>query len=208
MRDAENIKAIAALNPDYMGFIFYEPSSRNSIGIDREIIRNLPDSIEPVGVFVDDSLQRIEEITSYYGIETVQLHGKESPDFCRKLKDKGYQVIKAMSVSTDTRVNFFNAIKIYLEAVDLFLFDTAGEKPGGNGIKFDWSLLENYNFSIPYLLSGGISIKDGYMIKNNLPPGCVGADINSKFELLPGLKDSVLVADFINKIKVKNESTE
>lgn len=201
MRDAHNIKEIALLKPDFLGFIFYEPSPRNAIGIDKDIFPTLPDYIEPVGVFVDEDIQTIINTTSYYGIKTIQLHGNETPEFCHSLKEMGYEVLKAIRIPILAGADFFKALEKYEGSINLFVFDTEGKAPGGNGSKFDWDSLENYNLEIPYLLSGGISLQDEDYIIHRLPQRCLGVDINSKFEVSPGLKDSEMIKKFINKIK-------
>lgn len=201
MREAENVRSISYLNPDYMGFIFYAGSPRNSIGIDKEIVKSLSNDVTPVGVFVNSNLKDLFELTEYYDISTLQLHGNESPEYCQELKTNGFQIIKAISIPENACDDIFNDLDKYSGKVDMFLFDTKGKSQGGNGFKFDWEILNSYKGNIPYILSGGIEKDDADYMSKSLPDKCVGVDINSKFEISPGLKDVKLVKLFIEGIR-------
>ena len=137
MKFPDNISEIASFQPDYLGFIFYEKSPRNF----EKKKPNLPESIQKVGVFVNASLDEIEEKVKQYDLDLVQLHGDESPEFCLLLQQNKFKVIKAFSI--DNKFNF-NTLNNYINYCDYFLFDTKGTNYGGNGITFDWSVLENY----------------------------------------------------------------
>lgn len=200
MKIEDNIKKISSINPDYMGFIFYSPSPRNAIGIKSDIIRNLPSQINPVAVFVNSPYKEIIQITSGYGIDTVQLHGEENPEFCAKLKAEGFKIIKAFRVKKNSSDETWSKLTPYENNIDFFLFDTAGKEAGGNGEKFDWSLLNSYNLSVPYFLSGGIGPEDIDKLLC-LPERCIGIDINSKFEMSPGIKDPEKLETFIRKFR-------
>lgn len=200
MRESQNIRDVISLRPDYIGFIFYAPSKRNAIGIEKEIFNEIPEYTIPVGVFVDSSIEEISNVTSFYGIRTVQLHGKETPEMCMELKKRDYKIIKAFPISSE-QDDIFDQMRDYVGGVDLLLFDTAGKMHGGNGIKFDWSILRNYPLEIPYILSGGISMEDLYILKQSLPHRCIGIDVNSRFEIEPGLKDVHLLENFIKEYK-------
>ena len=202
MKDAENVKEISTLGPDFMGFIFYEPSKRNALGINPQIVRSLPDSVCPVGVFVNSSMENIIEIADTYGLNTIQLHGDESPELCRLLKDKGLNIIKALQIKDLLP----NNLEKYSEVIDIFIFDAAGKQPGGNGFKFNWELLDNYTLDIPFLLSGGIGPDDYNYILQFSHPNCIGIDLNSKFEIEPGIKNPISLFNFFYKIK-KYESS-
>lgn len=202
MRFEENIKDISHLKPDYMGFIFYAPSSRNAMGLKSQIIKGLPQGIIPVGVFVDSSLEEILETATLYGIKTVQLHGNENPVFCESLKKNGLEIIKAFRIKPGVKdTDILQYIETYVNSVNLFLFDTAGNKAGGNGIKFDWSILKDYKLPVPFFLSGGIGPEDIDTLQKDLPEKCIGIDLNSKFEISPGFKDKEKLSSFINLLK-------
>ena len=200
MRDSGNIGVISLLPVDYMGFIFYKPSKRNALGIDPEILFSLPKRIKPVGVFVDEDIKDVLQITRQYGFKTVQLHGNESPEYCKDLKNEGLEIIKAVRIPEISEENVFSELERYHDSIEMFLFDTAGKNPGGNGIKFDWSILEKYNLPIPFLVSGGIGPDDADLINRLNHPLNIGIDLNSGFEITPGYKDPEKLKMFISKI--------
>ena len=202
MKYADNIKQIAALQPDYMGFIFWEPSKRYFEGA----IPELPESIKKVGVFVDEDKRVILEKVNTYQLQAVQLHGRETPNFCKNLKEKlapmKIDVIKVFSVQNDFD---FSTLKGYDASCDSFLFDTKGKLPGGNGYAFDWKVLENYPSTKPYFLSGGIGLNELDSLKVFLTKPeakyCHAIDVNSKFELEPGLKNIASIQEFKSHIR-------
>jgi phosphoribosylanthranilate isomerase len=192
MRESENISALLALKPDYIGFIFYDKSKR-FVAEFTQI--EIPSSIKKVGVFVNETIEEIIEKVNQHTLDFVQLHGNETSEYCEKLAAKNIKIIKAFSVDE----NFdFSAIKTFEKHVSLFLFDTKGNNYGGNGIKFNWELLQNYTGKTPFLLSGGISINDAEEIKSFKHPAFLGIDINSGFELEPGLKNINEIKEFKN----------
>ena len=195
MGSPENILEVAALQPDYLGFIFFEKSARNFTGQ----IPELPTSIIKTGVFVNAEIDFIGQKIREYNFGAVQLHGKESPEYCAEIKKMGVEIFKVFSVKNDFD---FEVLQPYEDFVDYFLFDTKGEHPGGNGYVFDWSVLKNYTSKIPFILSGGIGIEQveaiKEIIKSNYP--IYALDLNSKFEIEPALKDAVLLKEFLNKI--------
>lgn len=214
----------AKLLPDYLGFIFWEPSSRYFSGE----MPVLPSSIKKVGVFVDAPLEEVLERVKKYELNAVQLHGKESAEYCKALKDSflsfraqsrnqkesnenvvstaldltKLKIIKVFSIKDDFD---FDLLKDYEEDCDYFLFDTKGKLPGGNGYAFDWSVLENYPSNKPYFLSGGIGLDSKEKLQEflNSPASknCFAIDVNSKFERAPGLKN-------IEDLKIFIESLE
>nr|WP_294939070.1 phosphoribosylanthranilate isomerase [uncultured Flavobacterium sp.] len=185
MKYSENIQDVAQLQPDYLGFIFYEKSPRFFKGE----IPILPKSTQKVGVFVDAYLDDILNKINRFNLQIVQLHGNETPEFCKLFQHMDIEIIKVFSV--DDNFNF-ETITPYESVCDYFLFDTKGEKPGGNGKTFNWQLLENYVSKKPIFLSGGIGLAEIQKIKEmNLPIYAI--DINSKFETEPGLKNIELL---------------
>ena len=198
----DNIQEVASLNPDYMGFIYWEPSSR---AIDPEAHFNelMPPSIKKIGVFVDADPEFIEAISTRHGLDYIQLHGNESVEYLQNLKKKtSVPLIKVFAPTADFD---FDQLKAYNTLVEFFLFDTKGKLPGGNGVHFDWRLLENYKEDVPYFLSGGIGPDSMEQIKafKNLPAAkhCVALDINSKFETAPGEKDTRAISEFKKAIR-------
>ncbi len=194
MKYSENIKEIATLQPDYLGFIFWEKSSRL---MDVASIPEIPKSIKKVGVFVNSSIQEIISKVKQYELDVVQLHGNESAFFCTEIKLLNVEIIKVFSIGT----NFdFSVLEKFLPMVDYFLFDTKGKLPGGNGVTFDWNLLEKYPFDKPFFLSGGIGINELEAIKKfqktKVAEKCIAIDVNSQFETKPGLKNKIELEKF------------
>ncbi len=200
MKYPDNILEVGSLLPDYMGFIFWEKSARYFDGV----IPELPKSIKKVGVFVNETVEIILAKAQKYDLQAIQLHGQESVEFCQDLKNKienSGEIIKVFSV--DDSFNF-EVLKPFETVCDYFLFDTKGKLPGGNGTTFDWKVLENYPSSKPFFLSGGIGLEEIDLTKEilttNLPIHAL--DLNSKFEIEPGLKDKKILKKFQNNLKL------
>ena len=158
-----------------------------------------------VGVFVDDMPQNIVTRVYNYNLDYIQLHGNEPRETCENLRatidpdiKPGIKIIKAISVSTADDIKKY---KEYVGAVDLFLFDTKCKTIGGSGEQFDWSVLEQYDGDVPFLLSGGIGPEDAERVKAFQHPKCIGIDLNSKFEIEPALKDVEKLKEFLLKVK-------
>ena len=226
MKYKDNIEAVANLQPDYLGFIFYENSARHF----NTTIPELPKSIKKVGVFVDEELDVVIEKINEFDLQAVQLHGKESPEYCTRLKrhykrrshqvlssketdcrdfskksrnDGKLEIIKVFSIKD----NFdFKALKPYEVVCDYFLFDTKGKLPGGNGYTFNWNVLADYPSTKPFFLSGGIGLNEVENIKTfrESPASkyCYALDVNSKFEIEAGLKDINELAKFKTELFV------
>lgn len=198
MKQAANIAAVAELQPDYLGFIFYPKSPRCISEVSAELIKYVPPTIKTTGVFVNEELQNVKQYIIKYNLKAVQLHGKESVDYCEELNSTGVEIIKAFGVDE----NFdFSTLGIYANAVDYFLFDTQTAAHGGSGKVFDWKLLEKYKLEKPYFLSGGIDLSHAETIKKINDPRLYAVDVNSKFELEPGLKDVEKLREFFKKMK-------
>ncbi|MDO5969028.1 phosphoribosylanthranilate isomerase [Flavivirga aquimarina] len=225
MKYEDNITQVATLQPDYLGFIFYEKSARHF----NNIIPELPTSIKKVGVFVDENLEYVIEQINTHQLQAVQLHGKESPEYCLKLKryyeeqsdvaissketDRHaehvsasrkknlkqvlVQIIKVFSIKEEFD---FEILKPYETVCDYFLFDTKGKLPGGNGYTFNWNVLNNYPSTKPFFLSGGIGLDQIEAIKkfkqSEASKYCYALDVNSKFEIEPGLKHIEKLKEF------------
>ena len=188
MREAENIREVEALGVDLMGFIFWPKSSRYV----SERPDYLPTKCKRVGVFVDENIAKVKAIANEYSLDYIQLHGKENIDYVKTLE--GYHLIKAFNIATPED---FKACQAYEGLVDFFLFDTKCKSVGGNGEKFDWSVLSAYQGDTPFLLSGGISPDDAASVRAIHHPKFAGVDLNSRFEIEPALKNVEQLRKFI-----------
>jgi phosphoribosylanthranilate isomerase len=200
MRDAENIRALEEqAKPDLMGFICWERSPR----FVSEVPAYLP-QCKRVGVFVNPTLDEIEERNNAFNFSYIQLHGSESPEFCQAVRQKtGLQVIKAISINSKEDLAL---AKKYEGFADLLLFDTKCTTIGGSGKQFNWDILSNYRSSLPFLLSGGIGPEDAERLKQFHHDKCLGFDINSRFELEPGIKDTEKIRTFIRNIRTSEQN--
>lgn len=194
----ENVKGLIDLRPDFMGFIFYKKSPRYVEDLDDDLLSRIPISIRKVGVFVNEEIETIVKLSKKYGLKYAQLHGDEDLDYCKALKLKGIKVIKVFRLMDVLPIS----MKKYAEVADYFLFDTQTPNYGGSGRHFDWKILEAYNLDTPFLLSGGIKLEDIEEIKNIEAKGFVGIDVNSKFEIEPGLKDLEMINELRSKLNL------
>ena len=199
MNNPGNVKEIAQLNPDILGFIFY-PGSPRYVGNDPDLVlfNSIPPGIKKTGVFYNEDNHKILDLSIRTGLDMIQLHGNESSEACLQLKSSGLPVIKAFNIDRDFD---FESLNQYMPGCDYFLFDTKSEKPGGSGKKFAWEKLEEYSLDKPFFISGGISPDDAAEIKSIINRGLFAVDINSRFETSPGIKDAVRVKTFINELK-------
>ncbi len=219
MKYQENIEAVAKLQPDYLGFIFYEKSPRNFEGE----IPVLPSTIKKTGVFVDVTIDFIVEKVNKHGFKAVQLHGNENAEYCKELKNvfislnrphrslrpvrSDNNIIELFKVFSIKDKFDFDLLQPYEGIVDYFLFDTKGKEKGGNGYAFDWSVLEGYPSTTPFILSGGIGLDEVEKIKAILTTDLPihGIDVNSKFEIKPGLKDIKDIKEFKKLLSVDHK---
>ena len=191
MREAENIREVEALGIDLMGFIFWPKSSR-CISTRPEY---MPVNAKRVGVFVNEDLEQVKRIAKDYALDIIQLHGYESTEYAKNLRE--WKVIKAFNIASEEDLE---STVIFDGAVDCFLFDTKGKAVGGNGEKFDWEVLSSYNGQTPFILSGGIGPDDTERVRTFYHPRCIGIDLNSRFELSPGLKDVAALGRFLSQL--------
>ena len=195
MRDSENLRELFdQVNPDFVGFIFHPGSPRYFLDGSEDI----PDELPPekrTGVFVNNSMEDIVGEAEYFDIRNIQLHGSESPEFCRMLREKGFTIIKAFGIKSE---DDFQTLEDYKAVCDFFLFDTKTPKHGGSGKKFNWDILDKVDISKPYFLSGGIDLEDVDAMLN-LKQMPFAIDINSRFEIEPGLKNIQKISAFKNK---------
>ena len=201
MRDPENIREIESLDVDFIGFIFYNGSPR-FVGNNDESTKVICScKKQKVGVFVNEPIEYILDKAEKYKLDFLQLHGIESPELCLQLQNKGYQVIKAFSISSaEDFVNTQN----YPDCCNYFLFDTKCDSHGGSGKRFDWSLIEEYKGGTPFLLSGGLTFDcvDDLRLINH--PAFAGIDLNSGFEKSIAIKDAEKINEFVKKLTTMN----
>ena len=193
MREAENIREVERLGIDLMGFIFWPKSSRYV----SKYPDYLPQQVKRVGVFVDEDPEEVKRLADNYSLDYIQLHGHETPEVISYLRTSASphpRMIKAFNITTEEDLS---QTLPYEGLADLFLFDTKGQSVGGNGVKFNWDVLDAYQGSTPFLLSGGIGPDDAAQVNAFRHPKCIGIDLNSRFELSPGLKDIAKLKEFI-----------
>jgi phosphoribosylanthranilate isomerase len=198
LKDPDNIKEIVKLEPDMIGFIFHEGSPRN-IGTD-QVFETIPETIQKVGVFVDAEPVFVELVSERFQLNAIQLYHHDIKPF-QYLRSK-LKLIKAVSVRSEKELE---KIGTYEDQCDLFLFDAKGDKAGGNGIKFDWNIIQFYKGKAPFILSGGIGPGDTALIRSLDHRNLVGIDINSKFESEPGLKNIKTIQQFKKELYEKLE---
>ncbi len=224
MRDADNIREVAALGVDMMGFIFW-PKSPRYVQLISSQAGIIPDYSEEryrqaatgqrtktaaampqrVGVFVDEMPQTIVSYVYNYDLDYVQLHGQEKPVMIENLKHTlipdiapRIKIIKALSIRNREDVRQYKA---YEGVADLLLFDTKCETMGGSGEQFAWQVLDAYDGNTPFLLSGGIGPDDVEKVKAFTHPQFMGIDLNSRFETAPGRKDVECLRNFLQQIR-------
>lgn len=200
MRDADNIREVEKLGIDMMGFIFWEKSNRY---VGAEPPAYLPVRCKRVGVFVDAQPLAVVEIARRFQLDYIQFHGTESTCYISEVRNMmrvlnpNIKIIKAMSIFD--RGDLLKT-EPYEGICDMLLFDTKGKLPGGNGSRFDWNVLQHYHGNLPFLLSGGIAPNDASQINEFHHPMFAGIDLNSKFEISPGIKDIVKLKSFKDAI--------
>ena len=195
MRDKNNISDLIEIQPDFIGLIFHEKSPRN---VEIHTKTSIPSDIGTVGVFVNETEGFVLDKINEFDLKYIQLHGSESPHFCKNIKRLNRKVIKAFNIHPEFD---FSETEEYTPYCDYFLFDAFGKNAGGNGITFDWNLLDNYKGDTPFFLSGGIDAEMAENLRTINHPMYKGVDVNSKFEIEPGLKN-------IEKIKLFKEKLD
>lgn len=186
------LQAVDALGPDMLGMIFYDESPRCYAE------ETAPETqADKVGVFVNESAQVIKVLAQQFGLSYIQLHGDEPIETAAVIKAAGLKVIKAFSIGEKIEEE---RMKGYEQYCEYFLLDTKGKRYGGTGQKFDWALLSEYRLDTPFILSGGIQPKDANILTNIKHPALIGVDINSGFEIEPGIKNIEAVKQFIHAV--------
>lgn len=192
-----NLEQVCALEPDLVGYIFY-PGSKRFVGEtpDPALFHIPGPGIRKVGVFVNETIAFVKKAYESNRLHMVQLHGGESPAYCSTLLKAGIPVVKALGADPDVA-----RLEEYREQVRYFLFDTPGQGYGGTGRKFDWDLLKKIPATTPFLLGGGVGPGDDRAVLELEHGGLIGVDLNSRFELSPGLKDVKMLKEFMVQIR-------
>ncbi|KAA6316883.1 N-(5'-phosphoribosyl)anthranilate isomerase [termite gut metagenome] len=196
MRETGNIRKVEQTGADMIGFIFYPRSSRYV----EEVPDYLPQHTKRVGVFVNEKIEAVQTTVTRFGLHCVQLHGEELPEFCWLLRQSNIGIIKTFPISHEKDLQ---AVSIYKGVCDYYLFDTKCDERGGSGKSFDWSILNLYEGQTPFLLSGGISMESIEALKEFKHPRLAGIDINSRFEVSPGMKDVKKIKNFLTKLSTQ-----
>jgi len=205
LTNLEDARFVSGALVDYLGFIFFESSPRFIDPPKAGAIINWLEGPQSVGVFVNQSLDEVNDIAKQTGIELVQLHGNESPDYC-KLIDK--PIIKVIHIEhNDTIESINDRIKEYSDAVDFFMFDNkVGDQWGGTGQTFDWNVIKDMNLDLPFFLSGGLNSDNIEEAIETVKPYAV--DLSSSLEEVPGLKDFEKIEDFMDVMRSVWEQEE
>lgn len=202
--DAAAIDAAVAGGARYVGFVFFPRSPRNVTPARAgELAALLPDTVLPVALAVDPADALIDEIEVAAGVRMYQLHGAEPPERVAAIKARtGKPVMKAISVSDPADLDAADA---YLGVADMLLFDAkppadlAGAMPGGNAVSFDWNMLRGRDWSVPWMLSGGLApdnVAEAIRIS-----GARAVDVSSGVESAPGIKDPARIAAFLDAVR-------
>ena len=195
----DQIQELISLNTNFLGFIFYEKSPRFVLNhLSLEEISEINHQGK-VGVFVNETIEKIAEISEKAKLNFIQLHGDEDEEFILSLSQrlsKDVKIIKVFRVGTQNlKLETWN-----LEQIDYFLFDTDSKAFGGTGKSFDWQILNEIEISKPYFLSGGISLENIHQ-RSTINHQPLALDINSKFEIEPGSKDLEKIKNFTQIVK-------
>lgn len=194
----EDARFAAGALVDYLGFIFYEKSPRYVEPGEAGAIINWIEGPEKVGVFVNQPLDDVNRISKETGLDYVQLHGDETPEYC-ELIDK--PIVKVIHIEEET-VEYLlkHQVEQYTEVADFLLFDTKIEGLwGGTGTTFDWSILKEIGIKIPFFLSGGLNSDNVREAINTVQPYAI--DVSSSLEAEPGLKDFDKIETFMDEIR-------
>lgn len=199
----EQVNALAEMGADLAGFIFYPKSPRYVGGkVSPEKMRKIGGSIAKVGVFVNTPYEELLKTVDEYRLDMVQLHGDETPRFCEQVANY-VTVIKAFRLSDDDPIEWM--VRPFHDSSDMYMFDTLGSGYGGTGKKFDWNILKGSVIDKLFFLSGGIQPGDEELLKefshDPIARKLFSLDINSKFEISPGVKDMEKVRSFIENMK-------
>ncbi|MEN9950404.1 MAG: hypothetical protein RLY85_1156 [Bacteroidota bacterium] len=200
----DQIKGLESLGVDFAGLIFYQRSPRYVMkaGLTPESLKKEKLKINKIGVFVNEPEESVLAIVDAWRLDMVQLHGDESPRYCERISNH-VNTIKAFRIGHQENIAY--KVYPYMDVVDMFLFDTLGAQYGGTGEQFNWSQLSQAALKKPYFLSGGIGLDDAEKVLEfgKTEKYLFALDVNSKFEVNPGVKDMTQIRSFLNAIKNK-----
>lgn len=192
INNRKNLLQVLELKPEFIGFIFFKKSARNCELAANDIQQINFGKTKKVGVFVNEPIVNLIQIYDDYKLDYVQLHGTETAEYCENVLIRGIKFIKVFSIDESFNFEYTNA---FVNA-SFYLFDTKGDLQGGNGYPFNWKILKQYQGITRFLLSGGISPEHGLIDLKQIHQACIGLDINSKFEISPGVKDIEKIKHF------------
>ncbi|MCR5313267.1 MAG: phosphoribosylanthranilate isomerase [Bacteroidaceae bacterium] len=197
MREPENIRNVDGINEvNWMGFIFFPKSSRNVSSLPSY----MPQNKKRVGVFVNEDKTEIIRLCQEFAFDIIQLHGDESPEYCKELRELVKNDVKIIKMIQISELADIKHTEKYYDLVDYFLFETKTKGYGGSGKQFDWDILNEYNGNIPFLITGGIGPDDADKVISFKHPQFAGIDLNSKFEVSPALKDVEAIMNFVKQL--------
>ncbi len=211
MVDPGNVEEVCALDPDFIGYIFHLGSKR-FVGHrpDPSLFRIPGPQTARVGVFVNEELSEVLRKFDMYMLDLVQLHGSEPPGYCGQLVEQGIPVIKVIHAGYQDpdagQVKFPVAPEQYHQVAHFLLLDSGASGTGGSGRKFDWALLGELRLPVPFILGGGIGPEDAGPVSRLDDENLYGVDLNSRFEVEPGIKDVRLLNKFIVEIRSQGEN--
>jgi phosphoribosylanthranilate isomerase len=203
MTRLDQVIQLDQMGVDFAGFIFYPKSPRYVVHhLQGEQLKKAKLRIGKVGVFVHATYEEVMKQVDDYGLDMVQLHGDETPRFCEQVANY-VTVIKGFRLADNDPIDWI--VRPYEEACDMFLFDTLGAGYGGTGKKFNWEILKSTTLNKLFFLSGGIEPGDAIKLKafseEPVAKKLFSIDINSKFEIAPGLKDLSKISAMIQELK-------
>jgi phosphoribosylanthranilate isomerase len=193
MTSLQDARVAVEEGADAVGFIFYKKSPRSvTMKLVREIVLELPPFVDTVGVFVDETAEQVNKIADYCNLDLIQLHGDESPAFCKRMRRR---VIKAFRVKDMQSVKKLSSFQ-----VSGFLLDTFSENlHGGTGKVFDWNLALPAKKFGPVIMAGGLTPNNVQQAIRQVRP--YGVDVCSGVESEPGVKDHKKVRAFLKNAK-------
>ena len=193
---------LGEMGVQFAGMIFYHKSPRfvmrhlKGFEVKKEKLK-----VFKIGVFVNSGYDEVMNHVDNFGLDMVQLHGDETPYFCERMSNY-ISVVKAFRVTETDNIEW--KIKNFYNDTDMFLFDTEGAGYGGTGHKFNWDKLKGLNIDKPFFIGGGISPEDPRLLlefaRDPVAKDLFAVDINSKFEISPGVKDMVKVKQFVKDL--------
>lgn len=193
---------LGEMGVQFAGMIFYHKSPRfvmrhlKGFEVKKEKLK-----VFKIGVFVNSGYDEVMNHVDNFGLDMVQLHGDETAYFCERMSNY-ISVVKAFRVTETDNIEW--KIKNFYNDTDMFLFDTEGAGYGGTGHKFNWDKLKGLNIDKPFFIGGGISPEDPRLLlefaRDPVAKDLFAVDINSKFEISPGVKDMVKVKQFVKDL--------